>query len=61
MMKSFLAFIALSAMAFGQLVNGLRGFPVPNDTSTGTTLNGTATIDAAGQALAASTGNTAVL
>jgi hypothetical protein len=47
MMKSFLAFIALSAMAFGQLVNGLWGFPVPNDTSTGTTLNGTATIDAA--------------
>jgi hypothetical protein len=44
----------------GGLVNGTRGFPVPNDATTGTALNATAVIDAAGQAITAGTSNTGV-
>jgi len=51
----------ISDGVFGQsggVVNGTRGFPVPNDTTTGTTLNSTAVIDGAGQAILATTSNT---
>ena len=44
----------------GGLVNGSRAFPVPNDGTTGTLLNGTATIDSAGQAIQATPANTTV-
>jgi len=57
-----LLFLLVPAALFGQaggLVNGTRGFPQPNNTSTGTTLNGTAVITA-GLAINAGTSNTTV-
>jgi hypothetical protein len=48
-----LLLIALLGSAFGQIINGPRANPVTNDASTGTVLYGTAIIDSAGQAIAA--------
>jgi hypothetical protein len=57
----FLLLAAYTAFAqSGGMVNGSRGFPVPNDSTTGTTLNSTAIIDSAGQAILAGTSNTSV-
>ena len=49
-------------MAFGQgaTSNGAIANPVPNETTVGTTLNGTASINSAGQAIAATTAQTTV-
>jgi hypothetical protein len=55
--------LCFASRLFGQaggLVNGSRGFPVPNSATTGTTLYGTATITSAGQAINATTSNTTV-
>jgi hypothetical protein len=57
------AILVLAATAFAQaggVLNGSRGIPVSNDTSTGTQLNGTAIIDSVGKAISATTSNTAV-
>ena len=66
-MKKILSFIFLAAFfssvalaQSGGMVNGTRGFPVPNDGTTGTTLNSTAIINSAGNAIKAGTSNTAV-
>src|ERR1039458_6381789 len=57
-MKTIFAVLILSILVSAQsVINGSRGFPVPNDTSFGTTLNGTATISALGAAVKATTSN----
>lgn len=53
----------LAASAFAQsggLVNATRGYPQPNDGTTGTTLNGTAKAQANGTIINAGTGDTTV-
>jgi hypothetical protein len=64
MIRKFCLFLFLgSCWAFAQsggVINGTRGFPAPNDSTTGTTLNSTAVIDSAGQAILAGTSNTNV-
>jgi hypothetical protein len=42
------------------LINGARGFPEPNDGTTGTTLNGTAIVNTSNNAINAGTGNTTI-
>lgn len=62
MRNTIFAFAVLLASlpVHAQLVNGSRGFPQPNDATTGTTLYGTATINLAGNAINATTSNTTV-
>jgi hypothetical protein len=63
MNKLLLTLTILVIAAFAQeggLVNGSRGFPVPNDASTGTTKFHTAMIDTSGKAINAGTSNTKV-
>jgi hypothetical protein len=65
MRKVFLVTLlgVMSAAVFAQsggVINGTRGFPVPNDTTTGTTLHSTVVIDSAGKAIVAGTSNTGV-
>lgn len=64
LVKLALLIFSLPALLFAQaggLINGTRGFPQPNDGTTGTTVNLLATINTSGNAIKATTGNTAVL
>src|ERR1035441_8490614 len=57
-MKTIFAVLLLSILVSAQsVINGSRGFPAPNDTGVGTTLNGTATINPFGNAVVATTSN----
>ena len=58
-----LLLLTTCALAFAQsggLLNGTRGFPQPNDGTTGTVLNQTAKINSAGQAIQAGVADTTV-
>ena len=61
MKHNLLVVLLFSGLAVGQgVVNGARDVPVPNDGSTGTTLDGTAVEDSIGQAISATTAQASV-